>query len=213
MGGEVGLCVGRWQQEASPAGRCKGHETAHGPRHGRRTSELQRGEGRDATTITAGTPAPGLLRLSGIAEGRKDAAASAKDTLGSGNGRSLGDEDQQPWEAVTPLPARKETSERMTGSGSSAAIPRGPEPVVAQPAWAGAEHSREPGAGLSAPTLRSWQMVPAPIPASHFRSSQPFPSRQVSHLSPSSSHHPLPHAPPAQPSLAHPRPLCPTSTP
>lgn len=92
----------------------------------------------------------------------------------------------------------------MTGSGSSAAVPRGPEPVVARPAWAGAEHSREPGAGLSAPTPRSWQRVPAPIPASHFGSSQPFPSPQVSHLSPSSSHRPLPHAPPAQPSLAHP---------
>lgn len=123
--------VGRWQQEQehSPAGCHKGHEAARGPRRAGGTAGPQGAGGRDAATIAGRgslrRAAPCWPWLSGIAEGRKDAAAGAKDTLGSGNSRSPGDEDQQPREAVTPLPARKETSEGMTGHGSSAARAEG----------------------------------------------------------------------------------------
>lgn len=56
------------------------------------------GEGRSGTASTgAGPAAPGLAAeagpcwpwLSGTAEGRKEAAAGAKDTLGSGSGRAV----------------------------------------------------------------------------------------------------------------------------
>lgn len=105
------------------------------------------GEGRAATAGTGwGHRHRGSLQRaapcwpwrSGTAEGRKDAAAGAKDTLGSGNGRSPGDEDQQTWEAAAPpLPARKgrrQASEWVAAAGAALPKPRG---------------ARDAGAGLS----------------------------------------------------------------
>lgn len=111
----------------------------HGPQHAGRVAEMQRQERKGYNSHhRVGTVTPGSLQravpcwpqLSGVAEGRKDAAAGAKDKLGRENGRSPGDEDQQTWEAaMPPLPVQKAAGERVGGRQREQALPklRGPK--------------------------------------------------------------------------------------
>lgn len=161
--------------------RARGSPWASACREGRREQEGHRGKGRQHRGSLR-RAAPCWPWLSGVAGGRKDAAAGAKDTLRSGNSRSLGDEDQQPREAVTPLPARKETSKGLTGHGSGAAKAEG-----ARAAGAGLsnQHGLAPSTGVGLSVLTQTLGEDPCLPASHFRSLQPFPSGQFATRVPS----------------------------